>query len=286
MLKLKACAALHLEASDTPGDFRDLLQQISGQSVRRISRFAAFALAGAHACAKQAGGLNPDCALYFCSEQSNLKDTANTVHGITIDHRPPTPFDFLNISSNVTGFHVAKQLGLNGPNLTMCRSDSSFEAGLELAMLTASQQPTLIGYVEDCAWPLWQQHERVGWPRELPIAECSHWLYFERNATAPQAVIESCKRYANREQALATLRSEAASSDWFSTGLKLDETEAAWWQEQLKMRRFAVVNTPVFSKGLSALAICRFAERGEPGRMLHLNRTAAGEYYATVMTKM
>jgi len=158
VLELKACSTLHLPASEDAGDFRDLVAQISGQTLRRVSRFGALALAGAYACAKNAGALKPDCAVYFCSEQPNLNDMARTVHGITIDRRPQTPFDFLNISSNVTGFHVARHLGLNGANLTLCRSDASFEAGLELAMLDAPpRSAVLVGYVEDSARPLWQQ---------------------------------------------------------------------------------------------------------------------------------
>lgn len=283
MLELKGFAALHLPATETPGDFRDLVAQISGQAIRRVSRFGALALAGAYACRKQVGTLNSDCAVYFCSEQPNLNDMARTVHGITMERRPPTPFDFLNISSNVTGFHVARHLGANGANLTLCRSDSSFEAGLELALLGAPvQSAVLVGYVEDCARPLWQQCERVGWPRDRPVAECSHWLYFEKGTGNARTTLESCRRFADRDAAIRGLRGIDAT---ISFGLHIDDAEAASLQQDLRLsNRFRALDEPVFTKGLTALTLCRFAERAQEGRLLHLNRTSGGEYYATLLS--
>jgi hypothetical protein len=283
MLELKAFSALHLPATDTVDDFRELVAQVSGQAIRRVSRFGALALAGAYACRKRAGTMKSDCAVYFCSEQPNLNDMARTVHGITMERRPPTPFDFLNISSNVTGFHVARHLGLNGANLTLCRSDSSFEAGLELALLSApAHAAVLVGYVEDCARPLWQQRERVGWPREKPIAECSHWLYFERGTSRGRSTLEFCRRFADRDAAVADLRGIEGA---ISFGLRIDDAEASSLQEALGGRsRFTAVESPIFTKGMTALTLCRFAERGEAGRLLHINRTAGGEYYATALS--
>jgi hypothetical protein len=285
VLKLAGYSALHIVAGETPADYRKMFNDLSGQDVRRISRYAAFAMSGAHRCQQNAGAISSDCALYLCSEQSNLGDTAKLIHSITIDKRPPTPFDFLAVSSNITGFHVARQLGLDGPNLTLARSDASLEAGLELAMLGLPRhRSTLLGYVEDCAWPLRQQHQRVCWPAELPMAECSHWLYFDQDCEQPRAIIESCQRYRSRDDMVAGLRDLIDPETLVSFGLRVDTTEGRRWQEQLGLpRRFDYLDGPVFSKGLSAYVLCRFAERGMPGRLLHLNSTASGECFATIM---
>ncbi len=39
------------------------------------------------------------------------------LEAVCVQHKQPKPFEFVNSVSNAAGFHVAQQLGLEGPNL-------------------------------------------------------------------------------------------------------------------------------------------------------------------------
>lgn len=194
MLKLKAAGSLHERLSDTPSDLRARLKEMTGQNFRRINRFIELALLGAFRCRDAASGIASDTALYLACDSPMLADSVKILQGIHNERRPPSPFEFMNISGNMAGYYVANQLGLNGPQLALHRNHAGLEAALELLMLQSAQhRRVLIGYVEEGVWPLPEQRARHGLAMDVSLFECSHWFYFDQDCPAPVAVIGSAE---------------------------------------------------------------------------------------------
>jgi hypothetical protein len=191
MLKLRAAASVHESLGETPNDLRAQLKQITGQNFRRINRFIELSLLGALRCRDSAGAIAEDTALYLACDSPMLADSIRILQGIENERRPPSPFEFMNISGNMAGYYVAHQLGLNGPQLAVHRNHAGFEAALELLMLQSTQhRRALIGYVEEGVWPLTEQRLRHGYAADVPLFECSHWFYFDQDCTTPIATIK------------------------------------------------------------------------------------------------
>ena len=191
MLKLRASGSLHEALGDTPTDLRALLRQMTGQNFRRINRFIELALVGALRCRQAAGEIAPDCALYLACDSPMLADSVKILQGMHDQCRPPSPFEFMNVSGNMAGYYVASQLTLNGPQLAVHRNHAGLEAALELLMLdSARHRRALIGYVEEGVWPLREQRLRLGLAEDATLFECSHWFYFDRDCTTPLALVE------------------------------------------------------------------------------------------------
>ena len=191
MLKIRATGSLHELLGEAPTDLRARLKDETGQSFRRINRYNELALLGALRCRKHAGVIAEDTALYLACDSPMLADSVKILQGIEIERRPPSPFEFMNISGNMAGYYIANQLGLSGPQLALHRNHAGLEAVLELLMLQSAQhRRALIGYVEEGVWPLPEQRLRHGFPTNAPLSECSHWYYFDQDCAAPSAVIE------------------------------------------------------------------------------------------------
>ncbi|MGH8461355.1 MAG: hypothetical protein ACRESS_07095 [Stenotrophobium sp.] len=165
---------------------------MTGQNFRRINRFIELALIGAFRCRDAADGIAVDTALYLACDSPMLADSVKILQGIHNERRPPSPFEFMNISGNMAGYYIANHLGLTGPQLAVHRNRAGLEAALELLMLQSAQhRRALIGYVEEGVWPLAEQRARHELPTDAPLNECSHWFYFDQDCTTPLAVIET-----------------------------------------------------------------------------------------------
>jgi hypothetical protein len=286
MLKLRAAASLHEILGETPTDLRARLKQMTGQNFRRINRFIELALIGAFRCRDAAGGIAPDTALYLACDSPMLADSVKILRGIQDERRPPSPFEFMNISGNMAGYYVATQLGLNGPQLALHRNRAGLEATLELlALQSAPHRRVLVGYVEEGVWPLTEQRARLDhWPADRALAECSHWLYFDEDSDAPPlATIERCRTYASADDARNDL-SGLAGNTRLSLGSGISIAEASRWRSALQLPSlFSAVSDGAYTTGLTALAVTRFVEQGISGRLLHLNRLDGGAYAATLV---
>lgn len=194
MLKLRAAASVHELLGDAPKDLRARLKEMTGQNFRRINRFIELALVGAISCRDRANVIAPDTALYLACDSPMLADSIKILQGIQNERRPPSPFEFMNVSGNMAGYYVANQLGLNGPQLAVHRNHAALEAALELLMLQSHQhRRALIGYVEEGVWPLAEQRIRHRYAAEASLFECSHWFYFDDDCTHPIATIQLAK---------------------------------------------------------------------------------------------
>lgn len=282
MLKLAACVSLHHPVGEPPVDIRARLRSEAGLSVRRINRFIELALLGATQCRRESGLNFPaGTALYFCMDAGMVADTARVMTGYVKEHRAPTPFEFMNISGSMASFHVAQTLALQGPQLSMHRNYSALEAALQiLGLQSAPHRQTLVGYVEEGVWPLSEQRQRLNWQQEF--LECSHWLYFDADCAQPLAIIESCTRYDSLDRLITGLHGMDKTDGVLSTShCNHGDAEAAELARLLGLPLSSqTIDARYYSGGLTAHAIAAFARAGQPGRLLHINRTA-DEYIAT-----
>jgi hypothetical protein len=191
-------------AADTPVSLREELRRVMPTAPRRLNRLSELGLIGAHRCV-DGRELADDTSVVVATTTGCLHDSVQLLRAVG-DRRPPMPMDFINVSSNMTGFHLAAGLRLHSSNQVVASADFPWEAAIEVAMLGSRR--FLVGAIEECTWPLDQQRERLGLAVDAPIVESSQWLWVDRDATAPIARIDSITRF----QSEAEMASYCASA--------------------------------------------------------------------------
>lgn len=198
-LPIVAAAGFVQLAGDTPVSLREELRTLTPNAPRRINRLSELGLIGAHRCV--AGRhLADDTAVVVATTTGCLNDSVQLLRAVG-ERRPPMPMDFINVSSNMTGFHLAAGLRLHSSNQVVASADFAWEAAIEVAMLGSRR--FLVGAIEECTWPLEQQRERLGLAADAPIAESSQWLWVDRDAATPIAWLNGVTRLQNEAELVA-----------------------------------------------------------------------------------
>lgn len=81
---------------------------------RRTDRLTLLALLAA---APLKAHMQADSGLYLAATYPARQNMFALLENVCAQQRLPKPFEFVNSVSNAAGFHVAQQLGLQGPNL-------------------------------------------------------------------------------------------------------------------------------------------------------------------------
>lgn len=81
---------------------------------RRIDRLSLLALLGAVPLKPM---LQADSGIYLAATYPARPNMFGLLEAVCVQRQLPKPFEFVNSVSNAAGFHVAQQLGINGPNL-------------------------------------------------------------------------------------------------------------------------------------------------------------------------
>ena len=81
---------------------------------RRIDRLILQCLLAAAPLKAQ---VRSHCGLYLASAHPARATMAALLEATCVQHKQPKPFEFVNSVSNAAGFHIAQQLGIDGPNL-------------------------------------------------------------------------------------------------------------------------------------------------------------------------
>lgn len=113
-MKVIAASEIHGLASTSDKDLKVALSQWLSTPPRRIDRLIFQALLGAAAIKEH---IRSDCGLYLASRHPARPTMIALLEAVCVQHKQPKPFEFVNSVSNAAGFHVAQQLGLEGPNL-------------------------------------------------------------------------------------------------------------------------------------------------------------------------
>ncbi|QKE64772.1 hypothetical protein HNE05_15915 [Aquipseudomonas campi] len=113
-MKVIAASEIHGRAATSDKQLKAALSQWLDSPPRRIDRLIFQALLGAAALKAQ---VRSDCGLYLASRHPARPTMGALLDAVCVQHKQPKPFEFVNSVSNAAGFHVAQQLGLEGPNL-------------------------------------------------------------------------------------------------------------------------------------------------------------------------
>lgn len=127
-----AASEIHGLASTSDKDLKAALSAWLNTPPRRIDRLIFQALLGAAALKDH---VRSSCGLYLASRHPARPTMIALLEAVCVQHKQPKPFEFVNSVSNAAGFHVAQQLGLEGPNLFIGAGPRVWSQLLNLARL-------------------------------------------------------------------------------------------------------------------------------------------------------
>lgn len=249
------------------------LEKASGGAHRRANRLMRMAYLGASDCLSgQATPPESNTGIVLASSHGNIAETLGMLQGIREKDQPPMPLDFINVSTNMAGFHVMRTLGLQGgPSLMISRGPRSFSAALEIAGLEP-ERSWLVGIVEECAWPLDAHRRRLRIAADEPLAEASYWLWLRPNARHPIGRLIYQGTLPDGPAVEAAVRRLAKATDlapWVSYGAS-EHGDGA-----LDLPSYLGVWEPRgagFHCARDGRQICGFLQRRQAGLLLHLDR--------------
>lgn len=264
----------HVAALDTtPDDLRAQLQTL-GVGVRRVNRFIELALLGALRCRASGGDIGADAALYVAAETPMLNDCVKALRSTIAAQRPPTPFEFMNISGNMAGFYIAQQLGIGGPQLAIARRHGGLEAGFELLGIGhRSHRRALLGCVDEGVWPLDEQRARLGLAADATLHESSHWFHIDADCAAPYARVAAQAPQATYGEVEAGLRAlPEGTRIALHPQLERDAPPLPATLERLP-------GHGLHGQGACAEALFRYLDSGAAAPWCHLSRGEDGLWY-------
>ena len=113
-MRVIAASEIRGQAATSDKQLKAALSQWLDSPPRRIDRLILQALLGAAALKDQ---VRSDCGLYLAARYPSRPTMGALLDTVCVQQHQPKPFEFVNSVSNSAGFHVAQQLGLDGPNL-------------------------------------------------------------------------------------------------------------------------------------------------------------------------
>lgn len=251
------------------------LKAVSHEHFRRVDRFIQLALVGSGLCAGRQD-LRSDCGVYLGSGYGPIGSNIATQEQMLRDRVLPKPYNFVNTLGNSAGFQVAKNLGLTGPNVFICRRGAALEATLETALLDltlGAVSQALVGVVEEVTLPLDQHRARRAMAAGALAAEGSHWLLLDRQAGAGKSLrMRHFGEWADVEEWLA---------GHYRSG------DRAYWRSDARPPASSARAAPLFVPGrvdagshdnVHASWVAEFA-RGEASGSLFLISACAGDGY-------
>ena len=289
-IPIRSAAAFNLPATEPAAELESLMPPATRQRVRRLNRLSRLGIIGAQRCAAGiASPLDPETAIYVGSAEGNIADTVSMVRDLHENGTPPMPVSFINVSSNMTGFNIARGLGLAGINLAASRDGLPFEAVLDLAGLdldAGTTETALVGCVDECAWPLAEHRRRLGLDPGAALAEGSSWLLLGERPEPAIAEIEGPCWFSDRQTLEAWLSEEGAglSEPTLATGGAITAEEEAGFATLLgDPSRYHYREDQGYLGSITAWSLARFVEtnRGHKAHLLHIDRDSRNRYAVT-----
>ena len=109
-----AASEIHGLAATSDKELKAALGQWLDSPPRRIDRLILQCLLAAAPLKSQ---VRNNCGLYLASAHPARATMGALLEAVCVQHKQPKPFEFVNSVSNAAGFHIAQQLGIDGPNL-------------------------------------------------------------------------------------------------------------------------------------------------------------------------
>lgn len=127
-MSLVAVSQLNCKEDVTSREIKKLL----GNATRRTDKLTLLSLLAVKPLKHL---LNSSCGLYIASVNPDEKNMQDLLEAVCIHNTPPKPFQFVNSVSNAVGFYLAKELGLEGPNLFIGSNEEVWKNLIMLANL-------------------------------------------------------------------------------------------------------------------------------------------------------
>lgn len=277
-INIRAAGGREWPAGDQPADMRREAKAAGCAEVRRGNRLSCMALIGARDCV---GNERPatDTAVHLASSYGNVADTARLVEGLLRDGQPPSPLAFINASTNMAGFYVARELGIDGPGLMVARGPQSLLAVLELLGQDGATGQHLVGAVEECAWPLAAHRQRLGLPADAPLAEASYWLWLDADDERPLAQLHWLQRFDTVESLRAALSgSDNGKPLFLAHGPTLVSSAI-----EIPARATPLALPGDCPHAQVARLLAEFCQRPEPARLLLVEREPEAANYLALL---
>lgn len=171
-------------AVDKRRTLQEVMQALNTSPIRRVNRYITLATIAAQLCGRNLSEPLPrNTGVYLATAHGSFTDTVTLIRDQVRDNLPVTPFRFVNVLSNVAGFHVAATLGTEGENLAVSRLHGAFDAALELASIDLAlreQACVLVGGVDEGDDSLELHRRRTGTPTRRVPGEGAGWLALSR----------------------------------------------------------------------------------------------------------
>lgn len=171
-------------AADRRRPLKEVMSALGIPTIRRANRYINLAVTAAQLCGRDLREpLPPNTGVYLATAHGSFTDTVTLIQDQVRDNLPVTPFRFVNVLSNVAGFHVAATLGTEGENLAVSRLHGAFDAALEIASIELAlheQTCVLVGGVDEGDDDLEQHRLRTGTPARRMPGEGAGWLALSR----------------------------------------------------------------------------------------------------------
>lgn len=264
------------ERDDRP--LRQVMTELGIPPLRRANRFISLAVIGATLCRRDLAGDPPErTGVYVGSSQGSLVDTVGILNAQANDDAAVTPFRFVNVLSNMAGFHVAARQGLSRQNLTVSRLHGPFDAALETALLDLALgqvDRALVGGVDEGDESIELHRRRTRTPARREPGEGAGWLLLGRDETetGPGQLrhLGDFARWPDVRERLGLLGTAAVTAG-----------PHVWHRPESLVRAFPTRHVWDYHRvfGFSptgpALAFAHHITRGT-GRLVHIDRTGTG----------
>ena len=266
---------------------KNLVKEVVGKHVRRVSRFIQLALIGAGRAATR---LPQDAAIYLASRRADIAVTRDVLDDLYRRGQAPNPLSFINTVSNAACFYVAQSLALQGAGTFATSCYFSLESALSLAMLDLEQQrveAALVGVVDVLVATADEHRRCLGLDGSTPVAEGSHWFQLVRDPGGRPALarLERVRQFIDRQSLSQWLSEQAFAGDnYLATGQFIGEAERAEWLNHTGLRSFETTGSPGYLDSQLAWVLCQFIAVGR-GTLLHLNCDPQGRYMLVIVVR-
>nr|WP_301288431.1 beta-ketoacyl synthase N-terminal-like domain-containing protein [Natronospira proteinivora] len=233
-----------------------------------------MAVLGAHRCRRHYSGKLPDdCGTYLATAHGSFTDTVRLLEDQVQRHLPITPFRFVNVLSNIAGFHVAAHLGTSGENLAIARLKGAFDAALETAAMDLALGQTdcaMVGGVDEGDDDLALHRSRTKTPEGRIPGEGSGWLLLTADLHQEGALLQHGGDYGDPSVLADALHD--ARPDCLAVGTSADRHPASL---QAAFPNYAVWDYHQTQGWILSNPAMAFAEHicNGAGRLAHIDQT-------------
>lgn len=254
---------------------RNVMRDEAMPPLRRANRYIRLGVIGATRCCRALGEPLPErTGVYLGTGHGSLVDTLALMREQGCDDLPVTPFRFVNVLSNIAGFHVAGQHGIHGENLALARLHGPLDAAIEAAVMDLALgrvNRALVGGVDEGDETIEAHRRRTRTPAARMPGEGAGWLLLGRGEGTDGARLHHVGDTGSWRTVRAMI--EAERPDRLAAG------PHAWGRPTSLQRAFPKHSVWDYHEEFGwsptgpALAFAAHASRGR-GRLLHLDRTA------------